>query len=532
MPSSIDKTLKILGKSKNLAAVRLLESALTSSNELVRHLACQELVSSRGVPGLIDLIGRTDHWDDATLALFDTQRERMVPALRKAILSQDPRLNENAFRIILSRRFFEMIPTLLRILVESRVNLVADSPIPHMIDQLSLQYIQSLEGGRQRRYLRETILPSILRVLSSPLLDFRRDDSPLIPILFLRLYPYLPVEYLDMAKIVRDPSLLVYRTINKILLSEDPPTSGAFVFHCLNNPNTPPLAQTIFLQRMDIPFLERIFEAISETVSPHFMDNLRRIQSPEWFGQLNIILDQLENASQKGLINVIRYAHLTVEKRQSLLLKIFRYGKPMGRLAALNLLSVSTGETIDQLIWQACDDSDPGVQSAALKLLRHRELPNATVKILQLADSPHALVRETVQSLVPEFRFHRFLETFDQMSEEQRLAMVNLIKKLDSHLVESIRHEILIAEPMTQAKILLCIEYGEMVPTFEDELCNLLMRAENPVVRVKVAKMLTAGRRELSRGTLVQALHRDASSDVRTAAKESLAKRPTPWEVK
>jgi len=59
----------------------------------------------------------------------------------------------------------------------------------------------------------------------------------------------------------------------------------------------------------------------------------------------------------------------------------------------------------------------------------------------------------------------------------------------------------------------------------------LLMNAEKPAVRVKVATLLAAGRREFSRGTLVQAFHRDTHPDVRAAAKQSLENRPTQWEV-
>ena len=532
MSHSIDKTLRLLGKSKNKAAARLLETALSSSDEVVRQLASQELVSSRGVRGLVDLIGRVDHLDDASLALFDKQRDKMASALRSAILSQDPRLNRNAFRIILSRQYFEILPTLLRILIESGDDLDADSPVPEVIDQLSLQYVQALDGGRQRRYLRETVLPTILRALSPLLLGFHRDDPPLIPMLFLRLYPFLPVEYLDTAKILRNSSLPVYRVLQQILLSGDIPTACDFIRYCFNNPDSPPLAQIAFSQRMDVPFLERIFESLDESVSPDFMDNLKRMQSIEWLDKLRVVLDQLEDTSQKGLVTIIRFAHLTTERRQSLLMEIFRYGKPAGRLAALNLLTLSSGKQIDQLVWQACDDNDPGVQSAALKQLRHRELPDASIKILQLADSPHALVRETVQSLMPDFRLDRFLDTFDQMSEEQRSMTFKLIKKIDPNLNEQIRRQLLLGEPIQQAKSLLCIEYGEMVPNFEDELCTILMRAETPAMRIKVAKLLAAGRRELSRGTLVQAFHRDTDPGVRAAAKQSLENRPMPWEVK
>ena len=532
MPSPIDKTLQLLGKSKNKAAARLLESALSSSNELVRQAASHELVFNRGIRGLAELIERTDRPDEVVLALFDQHRGKMIAALRSAVVSTNERHNLNAFRIILHQRYYEILPTLLTIFIERGDDWDTDSPLAEVIDSLSIQYVQALDHGRQRRFLRDGVLGDIMRVLTPALLGFHRNDPLLIPTLFLRLYPFFSEKQRDVTKILRNPALPVYMAIHKLLQSEDIQTVYRFVFHCLGNPDPPPLAQTTFSKRIDVPFLEKMFEAVGETMPRDFADNLKRSQYFEWFDKLRVILDQLENASQKGLVDVIKHVNMPLEGKLSQLIDILQYGKPAGRLASLNLLATFSGERIDQQIWQSCDDVDPNVQSAALVHLRRRELPKAALRIIQCADSPHAIVRETVQSLLPEFRFDRFLATFDQMSVEQRSMTFNLIKKIDQNLIEAIRHELQFGEPVQQAKSLLCIEYGDMVVTLEEELCTLLMRSETPALRVKASQLLAAGRRELSRGTLVQAFHRDISPDVRAAAKESLENRPTPWEIK
>ncbi len=529
MSHPIDKTLQLLGKSKNKAASRLLESALSSSNETVRRLAGRELVSSRGVRGLTELIQHTDHPDENTLVVFDEYREKTFAALRGAVVSKDPQLCRNAFRIILARQYFEMLPSLLRIFLDGTTEPGTDSPLLEVIDSLFNKYLLALENGRQRRFLYGTVLSDLLRVLSKALTDYRRNDPPLVLYLFLRLYPFFPEEFREMEKIPRNPSLAVYTAIYKLLLNDDAGTAFEFVFHCLNNQDPPPLAMTILSKRYDIPFLEKVFAALEESVSPTFTENLKRTPHLEWVDKIRVILAQLENAPQKGLVAIVRFAGLPIEEKQSLLIDILRHGKPLGRLAALEALSASSGERIDQLVWQASEDVDPEVQSAALKLLKKRELPKASIRILQFADSPHALVRETVQSLLPDFRFSRFLDTFDQMSDEQRQMMFKLIKKMDPNLVEEIRHQLQSGEPVQRAKSLLCVEYGEMVTDFEEELCSVMMKADNPTLRMKAAQLLAAGRREHSRGMLVQAFHRDPVQEVRTAAKESLEKRPAPW---
>ncbi len=532
MPSPIEITLQLLSKSKNKAAGRLLEDALASSDETVRQSAGREMVSSRGVKGLTDLIQRYDPSDEGTLQLFADNRDKMVPALRSVILGNEEQASRNAFRIMLSNEYFEMIPTLLTIFSERGDRLSGDSPLSEVILHLIEKYIQALENRRQRKYMFGVIMPDIVKALSQALIDHHRTDPPLILNVFLMLFPYFPEEQRDIAKVLRNPSLPAYLSIYKILLSENPPQAFRFVYHCLDNLDPPQLALSVFAKRHDIAFLERMFKAIGEHLSQELIDNLKRIQRFEWLDQLRVILAQLDEIAQRGFVLVVNHSQLSPEERTGLLFDIFRYTKSGGRLAVLETLASEPGERIDHLVWQACDDPSPDVQAEALKLLRQRDLPKASLKILQYAASPHDVVRNVVQHLLPEFRFGRFIDMFDQLGEEQRQAMFKMVKRIDPNLVEEITYQFENGDMATKAKTLLCIEYGELVPTFEESLCTMLMKESNATLRGRAAKLLAAGHRELSRSTLVQAFHRDASPDVRAIAKESLENRPTPWEVK
>lgn len=89
----------------------------------------------------------------------------------------------------------------------------------------------------------------------------------------------------------------------------------------------------------------------------------------------------------------------------------------------------------------------------------------------------------------------------------------------------------MIGTPVEKAKALLCIDYGNLATKMEDSLCGILRDEEIPTLRVKAAELLADGRREFSRSTLVQSLHRDAAVEVRAAAKASLEKRPTYWNL-
>jgi hypothetical protein len=282
---------------------------------------------------------------------------------------------------------------------------------------------------------------------------------------------------------------------------------------------------------MDIPFIAFFLKNLEKPISLSMKANLAKLERIKWLDSFQNLLASLEEDAQSGLVLLIQNIGLSEAEIQIKLLTIFRSGKSKARLDALTALMQFSGEQIDRLVWDASGDTDPEVQVEALSSLGERNISNSNSRILQFADSPDEHVRETVQKLMPNFKFSRFFEMFDRLSEEQRRTMFNLVKILDSQTVDSLTKILTIGEPMEQAKALVCIDYGGMVPVLEDSLCNILSKGEIPVIRVKAAELLAAGQRELSRSTLVQALHRDPVPEVRAAAKASLEKRPTYWNT-
>jgi hypothetical protein len=108
--------------------------------------------------------------------------------------------------------------------------------------------------------------------------------------------------------------------------------------------------------------------------------------------------------------------------------------------------------------------------------------------------------------------------------------MFNIVRQLDKQTSAELSKLLSTGEPMARAKALLCIDYcRDIVPLVEEALCDILARDELSKLRCKAAEQLVAGRREESRTTLVQALHRDGDPEVRAAAKISLENRPAYW---
>ena len=80
---------------------------------------------------------------------------------------------------------------------------------------------------------------------------------------------------------------------------------------------------------------------------------------------------------------------------------------------------------------RALDDPYAEVQAHALVQLRHRGIPNAMPRLIEMVDSPHAVVRDAVRTQLDEFRLERYLAAFDTLDEGVRRSTGELILKID-----------------------------------------------------------------------------------------------------
>lgn len=530
MANGVDITIQLLAKSKNTAATRLLEAAIQSSNEAVRKSAGKTLIATKGSKSTTEIIRAFNLSEDNLIEIINDNRDKILPALRAAIGGKDRDLAKNAFRIIYTQRYYEALPFLLTIFREQGDD-EDDSFLSDGILRLLEKYIEAVEERKNRRLLMGTIFPEIVSALTAGVKNFHRNDPDLFLIVLMRLYPYLTEEHRELTQVFRNASSPAYLALFKLLLERRHSSIWRFIFYCLGTSSPPPLALTVFSKRSDQTFLNAILKMFEEPVTPDMHANLAQMQRVEWLENIRVLLDLLDGQAQKGLVVLVRNLDISTGEALSILTDIFRHGQAEGRLAAFQALPLYEGERIDRIIWDAAEDSNPQIQVEALTQLAKRGLPNANSRILQLAESPHEKVRDAVSQLLPNFRFGRFFESFDQMNETQRKAMFHMVCQLDPQVVDQLAQRLIVGPPIERARALLCIEYGNLASQLEDTLCGVLTDDEVPALRARAALLLASGRRELSRSTLVQALHRDSATEVRDAAKTALENRPAHWNT-
>jgi hypothetical protein len=535
MARGIDLTLQVIAKSKNRAAVGVLEAAFRSTSEAVRKLAGSILVSRKSGQGLEAIIQNFDPSDPELVKLVNHNRDKLIPGLHGAIVDKDIAFARQAFRLAYTQGFYEVLPTLATYCLgpgsQDKSGLSLNTDFLKFLNK----YAESLAHNDpvEHHLLYNLILPEFSKILVQKVKEYRFTRHELTLTVYLRLYPFFSEAGVDrdLYLQLRLSNSPVYVAAYRRLLKESEPYVFQFITRCLDRLNPPPVVPQIISERADFPFLTALFKSIKKPLSLELKTNLAALHPLAWVSQIDAFLNQFDTEAQCGLVLLLQNINLKEDELQSHLLKIFEYGKGEGRVAALSALTAFTGAGINRLVWDASGDDDPVVQVEALTQLNAREVPGAASRIMQFVESPHEEVRDTIQKLLPNFRFNRFMQTFEQLDDERRRRMFNVVAKLDKQTPAELSKMLSVGEPILKAKALLCIDYcRDIVPLVEDALCDVLQHGETPLMRCKAAEHLVAGKRDESRTTLVQALHRDGSPEVRAAAKNSLEKRPTYWQ--
>ena len=536
MARGIDLTLRVVAKSKNQAAVTALEAAFLSTNDVLRKLAGNILVSRRSGQGLEIIFRNFDPTVPDLVALVNENRKRLIPGLQGAIVDKDVTLARRAFRLAYTQNFYEVLPTLTAYCLGPGAQEGGSFSLSYDFLKFLNKYTAALEKNdpSEHQLLYNFLLPEFAKILTQKIKEYRFSKHELTLTVYLRLYPFFAESGVD-----RDLCLQlwlsnspVYVAAYRRLVKDSESYLFQLIIRCLERLNPPPIIPQIISERADIPFLASLFRSIKKPLSLELKTNLANLPPLAWVNQIDSYLDQFDPEAQCGLVLLVQNMALTEDQIQTVLLKIFEHGNGEGRVAALSALVTFQGARIDRLIWDAAGDEDPMVQIEALTQLNMREIPNAMSRIMQFVESPYEAVRDTIQRLFPNFRFNRFMEMFDQLDEGNRRHMFNIVRHLDKQTPKELSKMLNLGEPMDRAKALLCIDFNsrEIVPLVEDALCDTLVRDEVSQLRRKAAELLVAGNRSESRSTLVQALHRDENPDVRAAAKTSLENRPTQWQ--
>jgi HEAT repeat protein len=511
-------TLSLLGKTPNEAALPLLISALDSPAQVIQDGALRALLDRRHPLGQREIIKRLHLAGDRWRPIIDERRGRLSHGLRDGVLSADPQMCFNACQAILWFAEYDLMSALV----------AAAEDETHVNAELAAQTLLSLAAGLytelsaprdyNNRRDPQLVRSHVLGTLEGSVKRFNRHQRSEVVDAYLMLASR---DNVALKQILQDPHHSTYLAIVNGLLHSQRGGVIRLLLSYLDDSHAPTAAMSVLTRRTDRKFVEHLLRKIGYQPSTVASHNLRHVESIAWLKQDRTLLADLDENAQHSAVQLLMASNVKRAEALETIKFLILGGKPAGRLAATKALATFNGADANHLAMQALGDVDPRVQAAALVQLRPRGIPGALTRIVELIDSPHAIVREAAKESLSEFSFDRYLAAFDMLEEEVRRSTGVLVRKINPAAVSLVAEE-LRAQSRTRrlrglsvAGAMGCVQ--ELV-----DIVIRLMSDQDHIIRTEAARVLGQCDNEKARQALRTAIE-DRSSGVRETAQRSLA---------
>ncbi len=518
--AAVDKTFRLLQKTDNEAALSVLLPALQSPYPVVREGALRTILLRRSAAGHREILRRFDQLDPDWKPILHEHRGRMTGALRDAVLGSDQQMCRNACEAAVWFREYDLVPTLITAAEDQ--NNPNRERVAATLFRLACDLYDELANPRQHRDRRDpqTLRQHAISALELSVQRFARHRRREIVQAFLMLTNR---ENVTLKKLLTDPHHAAFVAAVDVLGKESHGGILRLLLSFLDDSRAPGAALNVIAGRTDARFIEYFLRKIGREPSRNVTINLKRMRKIAWLREGDGLLDRLDETAQHGAVRLVMLSGVPRLRAFSVIEHLLRHGKPTGRRAAAAALAEFNGAEANALALTALEDTDPAVQANIVAQLRRRGIPGVLPKLVELVDSPHAMVRKAARENLVEFSFKRFLGAFDMLDDDVRASTGALVKKIDPQTVPLLIEELRSKARTRRLRALAMARCMDVVHQVEPQLIQML-EDEDHWVRADAAALLERSDTPGSQSALQGALA-DSSRTVQDAAQRSLQER-------
>ncbi len=516
MAKGLRRTFDVLINTANEAAVDVLLAGLDSDDPTVVEAALKALLRRRSLPGHLAILQRLDEKGEQWREILCEHRGRMSAALRNAVLGSDARLCENACQVIVWLGEFDLVPALITAAEDRRHDNAdrAASTIRGLAERLAQIFSdKNALPRRDPKAVRRHVVGSLQQSVG------RFDDHDRAEIIeaFLLLTPSdNPV----LRSLLDDPLSSSHRPAVEILSTSDAASILNLLLNLLNDPKVPQSALTALSNRTDQRFIRPLLQKVATGRAEGVERNLGRINRVSWLSDDTTILDALDEEAQTRVMTFVMATGMPQADKLRILEYLLVCGSQPGRCSACDALEHFKEDRANRLVLKALEDPDPDVRARAVLQLRNRGIPGALGRLVGMLSAPEEVVREAARESLGEFRFDKFLGTFDMLEESARKSTGELVMRIDRSAMEGLQRELSGAARSRRLRGIAMAEAMNLVSRVEQRLHELLTD-EDHFVRAEAARVLAGCNTPATREALEIALG-DRSVTVREAVKASL----------
>lgn len=526
----LSNTLQYLSETENEAAVPVLLAALQTVDRRRPKQALQALLQRSSPAAEMEVLVQWHQLTEPMRQLVAERSDWLSGAIRVALAGSREsagaqQLYRNACDAALAARDYDQIPALAAAAADLKNPWsAAAAEVVLVLAEMLFEELHLPRDYRVRRdplLQRDNLLPSLERTADT--VDLHRKTELIEALLLLSDRDTATVKRILQSP--RDPS---YPALVQVLGQSSRPGVIRLLLSYLDDPHAPRAALETLASRRDLQFIRQLLRKIGNQPPPVVRNNLHRIEEVAWLTDASAVYGALAESEQAAAIQLASEANLVPSQALQILSLGLQDGSPAGRRAAAAGLVRFSGPEADEVAWQALDDDDPVVRAQAVTRMGKHATPTVIPRLIEMLDSPHQLEREAAQSCLDEYNFERYLQAYDTMAPEARLATGLLVKKVDVTTIAQLTAEM---QAPIRARRTRAIEIAitlQMIPDLFDAIRPLLADEDQytrlDAIRALAACDLNESQLELRRALL------DHSPLVVKAAEEALAKFNAPHD--
>jgi HEAT repeat protein len=517
-------SLRFLAETPNEAAVPVLLAALRTKQRKHREHVLEALLHRTSAAAEMEVLSQ---WHTLTPPLRELIAERsgwISGAIRIALTdpaqsTSGDQLCRNACEAAVATHDFDQMTALVAAAIDPKNP--CSAPAAEAALLLAEALYDELHAPRDYRVRRD---PQLQRASVLPILERAADNVDRHQRLEL-VEALLLLGDRDTAaikRILQSPRDASFPSFSKVLKRSSRPGVIRLLLSYLDDPHAPRPALEIVAARRDLQFIRQLLRKIGNQPAQVVQTNLHRLEEIPWLAEAGTIYEALAENEQPAAVHLVASAKLEPAQALQILSLALQIGGEAGRRAAAAALAQFRTADADEIAWQALDDEDPLVRAQAVSRMGNHATPTAIPRLLEMLDSPHQPEREAAQQCLNEYNFERYLQAYDTMAPEARIATGLLVKKVDPTTMSQLIKELQAPERPRIARGLQIATDLQMIPDLFDNIVALLNDADQ-YNRLDAVRTLGGCPLEDSQQVLRRALL-DHSPLVAQAAEEALAR--------
>lgn len=517
MSGGLQVTFDILSTTRNESAVPVLLKALDVVDRRIQTAAVKGLVRRRSADGQRELIRRWPRLRRSWKAIIAERPAWISQAIRDAILGDDPELQQYGCEMTLWIRDYDLIPVLIRVAEDQGDSgaALAGETVRDLAEQLS----EELASPRdyRRRQDPQTLRRRVLSALEQSVRRFHQHQRTDLLEAFLLLTGR---DNSVLKSILQNPRDKVYLNVVHLLTQSERPAIVRLLIRFFEEIQAPATIRHIVARRRDLTFVRYLLQRWHKGAPAGFRANVRRMTSFAWLQDDLSMLGQLTDIQQQTVVGLVTASGMNRLQVFEVIKHVLLHGGVRARRAATEALAAFKGKEANQLVLRSLNDDDAKTQAIAARQLRQRSIPNALQTLIDLLNSPHEVVREAARENLTEFRFRRYLDTFDTLTPDVRRETGQLVKQVDPNAIEELLGELQSNARSRRQRALAMIDAMDVVGDMEEALLQMT-RDDDQRIRAEAARLLSHCDTKRTRRALRQLLT-DDSTVVKQAVEEAL----------